>query len=56
MAEGESCTVKYIFIILTVIVVIAYIIAILVTKCFGCTYATVFPDCSTSSSTSSSSL
>ena len=55
MADGDgSCTVKYIFIILTVVVVIAYIIASLVTKCFGCTYATVSPDFSTSSSTSGS--
>lgn len=55
MADGGgSCTTKYVFIILTVLVVIAYIIAVLVTRCFGCTSATVSPNCNTSSSTSSS--
>lgn len=52
--DGGSCTVKYIFIILTVVVVIAYIIAVLITRCFGCTSQDVYPDFSTSSSTSGS--
>ena len=54
MADGERCTVKYIFIILTVLVVIAYIVAALLTRCFGCTYAAVSPDFSSASNVSGS--
>ena len=44
MADAGSCTLKWVFIGLTILVIIAFIIAMLTTKCFNYRYADVCTD------------
>ena len=43
-ASTGSCTLKWVFIILTVLVLLAFITATLLTRCFGCKYTDVCTD------------